>query len=162
MTNLTVPLIIGVISDTHGQLRPEALAALADCDHILHAGDVGDPDILYALDAIAPVTAIRGNTDTLGPCADLPATAPVILGGRFFYLIHNLNDLDLSPESAKIACVVSGHTHRPEIRTHRGVLYLNPGSCGPRRFQLPATIARVIIRPEPHSELQAEIIQLLD
>jgi hypothetical protein len=158
----SAPITIGVISDTHGRLRPEVLSALAGVSHILHAGDVGDPDILYALDATAPVTAIRGNTDTYGACAELPATAPVVFNGRFFYLIHNLRDLDLSAKAAGISCVVSGHTHRPEIRTTDGVLYLNPGSCGPRRFAHPVTIARVTIGVDPHSELSASIIHLLD
>jgi len=155
------PITIGVLSDTHGLLRPEVLPALAGVSHILHAGDIGDANILYALDAIAPVIAIRGNIDSFGACAELPATAPAVFNGQFFYLIHNLQDLDLSPTAAKIQCVVSGHTHRPEVRTTNGVLYLNPGSCGPRRFAHPVTLARVTIGPGPQSEIHAEIIPLL-
>lgn len=134
---------IGVISDTHGLLRPEALTALSGVQHILHAGDVGDFTILEALRAIAPVTAIRGNIDTSGPCAALPATEYVELAGAAFYLIHNRRDLDLNPSAAGISCIVSGHSHRPAIENRDGVLFLNPGSAGPRRFSLPITIALI-------------------
>ncbi len=136
-------LTLGILSDTHGLLRPEVLASLraSNVDHILHAGDIGNPDILTSLRQIAPVTAIRGNTDTHGPCALLPATDAVELAGHLFYLVHSIHDLDLDPAAAGISAVVSGHSHRPETRTHRGVLYLNPGSCGPRRFDLPITLA---------------------
>ena len=132
---------IGVLSDTHGLLRPEVLTSLEGVDHILHAGDVGDPHILDALSALAPVTAIRGNIDTSGPCAQLPATDAVELAGRLFYLVHSLHDLDLNPQAAGLAAVISGHSHKPSIETRDGVLYLNPGSCGPRRFKLPVTLA---------------------
>jgi putative phosphoesterase len=144
---------IGVISDTHGLLRPTALEALAGAEHILHAGDVGDIAILKTLRTIAPVTAIRGNIDTDGPCARLPETEFIQLDGKAFYLIHNLRDLDLNPSAAGVSCVISGHSHRPAIETRNGVLFLNPGSAGPRRFSLPATIAIVhtdegILKPE--------------
>jgi hypothetical protein len=139
------PLTIGVLSDTHGLLRPEALAALAGSDHILHAGDVGDPAILDRLRSIAPVTAIRGNIDTSGLCATLPPTEAVELGGRLFYLVHSIHDLDLNPNAARIDVVVSGHSHRAAIETRNGVLYLNPGSAGPRRFDLPITLAKLTI-----------------
>ena len=132
---------IGVLSDTHGLLRPEVLPALAGCEHIFHAGDVGDPAILDALRTIAPVTAIRGNTDTHGPCAQLPETEFIPLAGRHFYLIHALAYIRLSPAAAGICCVISGHTHSPETHSRSGVLYLNPGSCGPRRFSLPVTLS---------------------
>ena len=132
---------VGVISDTHGLLRPEALAALQGAEHILHAGDVGDPAILDALCTIAPVTAIRGNIDEGGPCAWLPATALVELAGQSLYLLHDGKQLDLNPEAAGIAAVISGHSHRPLLETRRGVLFLNPGSAGPRRFKLPVTVA---------------------
>jgi len=134
---------IGVISDTHGLLRPEALAALAGVEHILHAGDVGDIGILEALREIAPVTAIRGNVDVSGACAELPATEFVELGGRGFYLVHSVHDLDLKPESAGIDVVVSGHSHQPGIEMRGGVMYLNPGSVGPKRFRLPVSVAIV-------------------
>jgi hypothetical protein len=144
----------GVISDTHGLLRPEALAALAGVDHILHAGDVGDAQILDALRKIAPVTAIRGNIDGSGPCAALPATDLVELGGTAFYLLHDLKKLDLDPVAAGISVVVSGHSHKPAIESRRGVLYLNPGSAGPRRFSLPITVAVVTLTgPQPEAEI---------
>lgn len=132
---------IGVISDTHGLLRPEAVAALADVDAILHAGDVGDPAILDRLNALAPVTAIRGNVDTAGPCSLLPATEMIELGGKTIYMVHSVGDLDIEPTAAGVSVVISGHSHRPGIEDLRGVLYLNPGSAGPRRFRLPITVA---------------------
>jgi uncharacterized protein len=136
-------MLIGVISDTHGLLRPEALVALAEAEHILHAGDVGKPEILDELRKIAPVTAIRGNVDVSGPCAELPATDVVELAGRLFYLVHSVRDLDINPKVAGVAVVVSGHSHKPSVETKQGVMYLNPGSAGPRRFQLPVTVALV-------------------
>jgi uncharacterized protein len=149
---------IGVISDTHGLLRSEALEALAGVDHILHAGDVGNPKILSALEAIAPLTAIRGNIDRTGPCAALPATEIVTLGGTAFYLLHNLHELDLDPAAAGIAVVVSGHSHKPLIEHRRGVLYLNPGSAGPQRFSLPVTLGLVTLGNDAP---QVEITHLL-
>lgn len=137
---------VGVISDTHGLLRVQAAAALRGVDHILHAGDVGRAEILEELRAIAPVTAIRGNVDVRGACSLLPETDAVELGGRLFYLVHALGDLDLKPEAAGIAAVVYGHSHRPEVKERDGVLYLNPGSAGPRRFSLPVTVAIVETR----------------
>lgn len=131
---------IGVISDTHGLLRIEALAALQGTDHILHAGDVGDPQILDSLRKLAPVTAIRGNIDVSGTCAQLPPTELVELAGAHIYLLHNLAELDLDPSAAGISAVISGHTHQPKIERRKGVLYLNPGSAGPRRFSLPVTL----------------------
>jgi uncharacterized protein len=138
-------MLIGVISDTHGLLRPEALTALAGVEHILHAGDVGDIAVLGALRAIAPVTAIRGNIDTEGACAELPATEMVELGGRTFYLVHAIEDLDISPTAAGVDVVVFGHSHRPAVERRGEVLYLNPGSAGPRRFQLLVTLALVTV-----------------
>ena len=145
--------MIGVISDTHGLLRPEALAALRGSSHILHAGDVGDIDILDALKQIAPVTAIRGNIDTDGPAAQLPATEVVELEGRLIYLLHSLADLDLKPEAAGMSVVISGHSHRPKVETRNGVLYLNPGSAGPRRFSLPITVAHLHLDATPRAEI---------
>jgi hypothetical protein len=142
---MPTPFTIGVISDTHGLLRPEALAALTGSNHILHAGDVGDPTILDRLRTIAPLTAIRGNIDTSGPCATLPPAESVELGGRLFYLVHSVHDLDLNPTAAHIDVVVSGHSHRASIETRQGVLYLNPGSAGPHRFKLPVTLATITI-----------------
>lgn len=132
---------IGIISDTHGLLRPQALAALEGVEHILHAGDIGDDNILEALRQIAPLTAIRGNTDHYGLCSSLPATDVVELAGRLFYLVHSIHDLDLNPVAAGIAAVISGHSHNPSANHREGVLYINPGSAGPRRFSLPTTLA---------------------
>lgn len=149
---------MGVISDTHGLMRPDALAALAGVDHILHAGDVGDAAILDRLREIAPVTAIRGNIDRTGRCARLPATELVELGGTTFYLLHDLHELDLDPKAAGIDAVVSGHSHHVTVEWRRGVLFLNPGSAGPRRFRLPATLAMVTVSSD---EPKAEIIELM-
>jgi hypothetical protein len=138
-------MLIGVISDTHGLLRPEAVAALGGAEHILHAGDVGDIAILEALREIAPVTAIRGNVDVEGACAELPATDVVELGGKLFYLVHSVRDLDINPVVAGVAAVVSGHSHEPSVEVRRGVLFFNPGSAGPRRFSLPVTVGFVTV-----------------
>jgi hypothetical protein len=138
-------LLIGVISDTHGLLRPEAVAALRGVEHILHAGDVGDVAILDALREIAPVTAIRGNVDTTGACAELPATDVVELGGQLFYLVHSVHDLDINPKAAGVAMVVSGHSHKAKVEVKDGVVYFNPGSAGPRRFSLPITVGFVTV-----------------
>ena len=148
---------IGVISDTHGLLRGEALAALAGVDHILHAGDVGDADILVSLREVAPTTAIRGNIDTSGACAALPATEAVELGGKLFYLVHSVHDLDVNPRVAEIDVVVSGHSHQHGAEMRDGVLFLNPGSAGPRRFKLLSTLAIVEIAG---SDLQYAFVDL--
>ena len=132
---------IGIISDTHGLLRPEAVERLAGVDHIIHAGDIGQPEVISGLRKIAPVTAVRGNVDKGEWAAGYPQTELVKLGGRFFYVLHNLAELDLDPAAAGIDVVVSGHSHRPRIETIDGVVYLNPGSAGPRRFSLPIALA---------------------
>ena len=147
-----VPFQIGVVSDTHGLLRPELLPLLERSGHILHLGDVGDPEILGALARIAPVTAIRGNIDTHGPCSQLPATEVVTLAEQDFYLLHDLQQLDLDPVAAGFIGVLYGHSHKPEIRHHRNILYMNPGSCGPRRFQLPVTCGRITIHDNRQME----------
>jgi uncharacterized protein len=132
---------IGIISDTHGLLRPEAVEALIGVDHIIHAGDIGRREVIEGLRALAPTTAVRGNVDR-GEWADAhPQTEFVTLGGRSFYVLHNLDELDLDPAAAGIDVVVSGHSHRPRIETVDSVLYLNPGSAGPRRFTLPIALA---------------------
>ena len=134
-------MMIGIISDTHGLLRPEARERLAGVDHIIHAGDIGRPGVIAGLREIAPTTAIRGNVDK-DPWADEhPHTEWLTLGGRTFYVLHNLNELDLDPAAAGIDVEVSGHSHQPKIETEDGVLYLNPGSAGPRRFTLPIALA---------------------
>ena len=145
MSTPETPLQIGIISDTHGLLRPEAVEALAGVDHILHAGDVGDIAILENLRSIAPVTAIRGNVDVSGACARLPATEVVELGGCLFYLLHAIQDLDVVPAAAEISAIVYGHSHRAEVQERDGVVYVNPGSAGPKRFQLPVTMARAVV-----------------
>ena len=136
-------MIVGVISDTHGLVRPEALAALAGVEHIVHAGDIGGDAVLDALRAIAPVTAVRGNNDHGSP---LPETQMIELGGRTFYVLHDLNELDLDPRAAGVDVVVAGHSHKPLHEVRGGVCYLNPGSAGPRRFKLPIALARVDTR----------------
>ena len=146
-------LRVGVISDTHGLLRPEVVDKLRGVDHILHAGDVGHCDILGRLRELAPVTAIRGNIDVSSECARLPRTELVEVAGAFFYLVHSVADLDIDPVAAGVNMVVSGHSHRAELRGKDGVIYLNPGSVGPRRFSLPVTMAFVdvengVARPE--------------
>jgi len=138
-------MLIGVISDTHGLMRPEALAALRGVEHILHAGDVGDIAILDALREIAPVTAIRGNVDVSGACAELPATDVVELGDKLFYLVHSVHDLDINPVAAGLSMVVSGHSHKASVTVRDGVIYFNPGSAGPRRFSLPVTVGFVTV-----------------
>ncbi len=148
---------VGVISDTHSLLRSEALQALQGAEHILHAGDVGDPTILTTLAKIAPVTAIRGNIDEGGACGCLPATELVELGGRSIYMLHDVKKLDLNPEAAAIAAVIFGHSHKPTMEWRRGVLFLNPGSAGPRRFQLPVTIAWLHVEA---ARLDAQIVTL--
>jgi uncharacterized protein len=150
-------MLIGVLSDTHSLLRPELLTALAGVDHILHAGDIGAPAILETLARIAPVTAIRGNVDTQGATSLLPATELIELAGCHLYMLHSLDDLDLNPRSAGIAAVIYGHSHQPSIHHRQGVLYLNPGSCGPRRFNLPITCALLRIT---NAHPQAEILPL--
>jgi uncharacterized protein len=150
--------IIGVISDTHSLLRPEALAALRRSDYIIHAGDIGDPAILKRLAEIAPLTAIRGNVDRDAWALKIPATNVLEIGGISIYILHNLNELDLKPEAAGFQVVVSGHTHVAKSETKNGVLYFNPGSAGPRRFQLPVTVGRLRVRD---GKASAEIIEIL-
>jgi putative phosphoesterase len=150
---------IGVISDTHGLLRPEALDALAGVQLVIHAGDVGAPEILTQLKAIAPVFAVRGNVDTQPWAQELPMTTVVLTSGLHFYVLHNLRDLDLNPHAADFDAVISGHTHQAEQRLEAGVLYLNPGSAGPRRFQLPVTLALLEVSRKPW---KVEIVRLLE
>lgn len=143
---------IGILSDTHGLLRPEVENALAGCDHILHAGDVGDSQVLARLARIAPVTAVRGNMDYGSWANTLPVTEMVEIDAVFFYILHDLHRLELDPSAAGIHVVVSGHTHQPELLRKDGVFYLNPGSAGQRRYDYPVSVARVPIdngRPIP-------------
>jgi hypothetical protein len=146
---LREPVTVGLISDTHGLLRPEALAALSGCGLVVHAGDVGSPEILPRLAEIAPVTAVRGNVDTAAWASGLPETAVANAGGARIYVLHRLAGLALDPAASGFAIVVSGHSHRPGRLERDGVLYLNPGSAGPRRFKLPVTVARLDLAREP-------------
>ncbi|WP_027555012.1 metallophosphoesterase family protein [Bradyrhizobium sp. Cp5.3] len=138
---------IGIISDTHGLLRPEALRVLAQVDRIIHGGDIGDPEIITALRRIAPVTAIRGNVDTGEWATEFAETEFVRLAGRLFYVLHDLNTLQIDPVAAGIDVIVSGHSHMPKIVTVDGLLYVNPGSAGRRRFKLPITLASLEVTP---------------
>jgi putative phosphoesterase len=153
---VTRDLIVGVISDTHGLLRPQALDALRGSDIIIHAGDVGGAAILAALRQLAPTYAVRGNVDH-GDCAALAATEIVEIGDVLFYAVHDIGELDLDPPTAGFAAVVFGHSHQPSIETRHGVVYLNPGSAGPRRFKLPVTLARVHVSGR---NLRPEIVTL--
>ena len=139
---------IGVISDTHGLLRPEVPPALAGVDHILHLGDVGNGAILKSLAKIAPVHAVRGNIDRTGSASHLPETDVLLFEGHYIYLLHDLSTLSLNPDDAEFSAVLYGHSHRPRIEHKKGVLYFNPGSCGPRRFDLPITLGLLDLRPE--------------
>jgi len=152
-------MIIGVISDTHGLLRREAVDALRGAEHILHAGDVGSPEILETLASIVPVTAIRGNVDTQPWARKLPQTEVVEIGGVTIYMLHDLARLDLKPEAAGISAVVHGHSHQPKIEERNGVIYFNPGSAGPRRFRLPVSVGRLVIEA---GKVWAELLWLRD
>ena len=146
---LNAPRQIGLISDTHGLLREEALQALGGSNLIIHAGDVGDPNILEALAKIAPVVAVRGNVDTAEWAKSLPETAVAEARGASIYVLHDCNALDLDPKAAGFHIVVSGHSHKPGRSERNGVLYINPGSAGPRRFTLPITVARLDLAATP-------------
>ncbi len=154
---------LGIVSDTHGRLRPEVAPALRGVDRILHLGDVGKASILDELAKIAPVTAVRGNIDRDGPCAKLPETEVVLIENQpgspphhslYLYMLHDLKTIHLDPSAAKLTAVLHGHTHAPNFFTKKGVLYFNPGSCGPRRFELPVTLglltigAKGLLKPE--------------
>ena len=149
---------IGVISDTHGLLRPEVPPLLAGVERILHLGDVGDPKILKQLRKIASVTAVRGNIDREGPCARLPETEVLLIEGAYLYLLHDVGTLHLDPAAASFAAVLYGHSHKAEIRRHKGVLYFNPGSCGPRRFNLKVTMGYLHIGTD--GRIEPEIVNI--
>ena len=149
---------LGIVSDTHGLLRPEVAPAFEGVELILHLGDVGKASILEALQEIAPVTAVRGNVDRDGACGKLPETEVVLVEGRYIYMLHDLKTLHLDPAAAKFAAVLHGHTHVPNFYTKKGVLYFNPGSCGPRRFELPVTVG--ILTIDAKGELRPEIVQI--
>lgn len=152
-------MLIGVISDTHGLLRPEALAALRGSEHIIHAGDVGEPEILEKLATVAPVTAIRGNVDKGAWARKLAETEVVELAGIFLYVLHDLAQIDLKPEAPGFRVVISGHSHVPKQETRDGVLYFNPGSAGPKRFKLPVSVGRLLLSD---GKVESEIVKLED
>jgi putative phosphoesterase len=142
-------MMLGLVSDTHGLLRESALRALQNTGHIIHAGDVGDPKILEALDKVAPVTAVRGNVDTAEWATKLPPTTVVEIGAVRIYVLHNVKELKLNAIPSEVSIIVSGHSHKPAQATRNGVLYINPGSAGPRRFNLPTTVARLDLNLRP-------------
>jgi len=141
-------MTVGVISDTHGLVRPAAIEALRGSELIIHCGDVGDPGVLAALRALAPVRAVRGNNDKGSWAAQLPCSDVVEAGGQMLYVLHDVSDLDLEPAAAGFAAVLAGHSHRPLVERRRGVLYVNPGSAGPRRFKLPIAVAQLVVSPD--------------
>ena len=149
---------MGVISDTHGLLRDEALAALQGSQIIIHAGDIGNAEVLERLREIAPVFAVRGNNDRADWASGLPLTDVVDLAGLHVYLLHDIGDLDIDPAAARMAAVITGHSHKPRAEVRDGVLFLNPGSAGPRRFKLPVTVARLTVEG---GRLDHEIVHLL-
>ena len=151
------PFLLGIISDTHGLLRPEALAALKGSHAIIHAGDVGNPQILSQLKSIAPVFVVRGNVDTEPWASTLPLSEVVELHSTSIYVLHNLEQLDLDPAATGFRIVISGHTHQPKSHLRDGVLYINPGSAGPRRFSLPISLARLNLAKTPW---QVEYVEL--
>lgn len=150
-------ILVGIISDTHGLIRPEAVAALKGADLIIHAGDVGSPDVLDALRKLAPTFVVRGNIDKADWAGALPATTDVEIGGLMFHVLHDIAELDVDPAAVGYAAVVYGHSHQPSIDLRAGVLFLNPGSAGPRRFKLPVSIARVSVSGQ---QLRPEIVEL--
>jgi putative phosphoesterase len=149
---------VGLISDTHGLLRPEALAFLAGCDHIVHGGDIGAPDILERLARIAPLTTVRGNNDTAAWARGIPVTARIDLGGVSLYAIHDVKELDIDPAASGVRVVMSGHSHRPSHHERGGVLYVNPGSAGRRRFSLPISAGELLIEGD---RVQVRLVDLV-
>jgi len=150
--------VVGLISDTHGLLRPEALDMLRGSDLVVHAGDIGDPEILAELARLAPVTAVRGNVDKAAWARSLPETDVLKVGElAFLYVLHNIEDLDLDPAAAGFQAVVSGHSHKAGFRWKNGVLYINPGSAGPRRFSLPISVGRLLVDA---GEVSVDLIEI--
>ncbi|MFT3774580.1 MAG: metallophosphoesterase family protein [Minicystis sp.] len=149
--------IVGVISDTHGLIRPEAIAALAGVERIIHAGDVGGPEVLAALAAVAPVIAVRGNNDAGSWAARLRETEDVTIAGARIHVLHDLKTLAIAPGAAGFAAVIAGHSHRPSVTERDGVLHLNPGSAGPRRFKLPIAVAKLFVKA---GRVRAEIVPI--
>jgi putative phosphoesterase len=138
-------LRVALLSDTHGLMRAEARAFAVGCDYIIHSGDIGSAEILDELGALAPLIAVRGNNDNQAWAAHLPETEMIRVGGAFVYVIHDLSQLDLEPHAAGVQVIVSGHSHKPLVEKRDGILYVNPGSCGPRRFKLPISVGELIV-----------------
>ena len=155
--NANNELRVGVISDTHGLFRPEARAFLVDCDYIIHGGDVGRAQILEELALMAPLISVKGNNDTERWAARLRETELIRVGNIFVYVIHNLAELDIDPAAAGAGVVISGHSHKPKIEERDGILYVNPGSCGPRRFKLPISAGEFTVSG---SAVRARIVNL--
>jgi uncharacterized protein len=151
-------LRVGLISDTHGLLRPEARAFLMGCDYIIHGGDVGGAEILEELAAVAPLIAVRGNNDTAPWARRLRETELIRVGNAFVYVIHNLAQIDIDPRAAGVSVVVSGHSHKPKVEERDGITYINPGSCGPRRFNLPVSVGEIIVSGNTVSAGTLELI----
>jgi putative phosphoesterase len=149
--------LIGLISDTHGLIRPQALAALKGVDLIIHAGDIGKPEVLDALQTIAPLVAVKGNVDRGRWAKPLPDTRALKVGGARVFVVHNVNELDFNPAARHYQVVISGHSHKPSVVTHNGVLLVNPGSAGPRRFKLPVAVGRLRV---DCLDVSAEIVHL--
>jgi uncharacterized protein len=150
--------LIGVISDTHGLLRPEAAGALRRSEMILHAGDIGRPEVLEQLERTAPVRAVRGNNDRGDWAAGIPETLTITAGGLKIYMLHDLKTIDVDPKAMAVDVIIAGHSHKPLVEDRDGVLYLNPGSAGPRRFKLPVTLAHLLIRS---GKPEAKIVELI-
>ncbi|HET7402390.1 MAG TPA: metallophosphoesterase family protein [Usitatibacter sp.] len=149
---------VGLISDTHGLLRPEALAAMRGCERIVHAGDIGNREVLQALQALAPVTVVAGNNDRAPWAEGIPLTATLEVAGARIFVLHDLHELDLDPAREGFAAVVSGHSHQPLVREEAGVLFVNPGSAGPRRFRLPVSVGYLHVAPG--ARVRAELAEL--
>jgi putative phosphoesterase len=156
--NSSKALRVGLISDTHGLLRPEAKRFASDCDYLIHGGDIGSPDILEELAAFAPLTAVKGNNDGQAWAAHLPATEMIRIGGLFVYVIHDVAELDIEPQAAGVRVIVSGHSHKPSVKEREGVLYVNPGSCGPQRFKLPICVGELLVQG---GDVRARTIELI-
>lgn len=157
MSQVVPPNLVGLISDTHGLVRPEAVRHLRGCELIVHCGDIGGPAVLEALRDLAPIRAVRGNIDKGAWASSLPAADIVEVGAHRLYVLHDLADLDLDPVAAGFRAVLSGHSHKPHIEERRGILFVNPGSAGPQRFTLPITVAHLVLRSEA---CEARIVQI--
>jgi putative phosphoesterase len=156
--NAATALRVGLVSDTHGLLRPEAKRFASDCDYLIHGGDIGSPEILDELAAMAPLTVVKGNNDVAAWAAHLPESEIIRVGGVFVYVIHDIANLTTEPRSEGVRVIVSGHSHKPSVAERDGILYVNPGSCGPRRFRLPVSVGELLVHG---TEVRARTIELM-